>query len=312
MAPLFNEFRQFRLARGEWGAGTAQGLKEFDDYCAHYYPDHTVPTQEITDNWCARKESENANSCRTRTNAMRQLVIWAADHDIAHVALPPLPKAEAKTSVPHAFTQDELKDFFETCDTMRFLGTEQAVALKRIVVPVIFRVLYSTGMRPPEVRLLATRDVDLVSGIISIKHSKTPDQHYVVLHDSLRTLLVRYDRAANRLIPGRRWFFPDPNDNPYGRDWLRDTCRYIAKKSGIGSCRPYDFRHNYATTNINRWIGLGLAFDDCLVYLSKSMGHRSLESTAYYYSLVPALADVLNELNDARDADLYPKKYEED
>lgn len=77
----------------------------------------------------------------------------------------------------------------------------------------------------------------------------------------------------------------------------------------MDNCRPYDFGHNYATTDINRWIGIELAFDDRLVYLSKSMGHRSLESTAYY-SLTPALADVLNELHDDRDADLYLKKYE--
>jgi hypothetical protein len=32
-----------------------------------------------------------------------------------------------------------------------------------------------------------------------------------------------------------------------------------------------------------------------LLYLSKSMGHSVIESTKYYYSLVPGLADILKE-----------------
>ena len=58
---------------------------------------------------------------------------------------------------------------------------------------------------------------------------------------------------------------------------------------------PYDFRHHYAIQNINSWISLGFDFNDKFLYLSKSMGHTSLDSTRYYYSLVPALAAIIQE-----------------
>lgn len=35
-------------------------------------------------------------------------------------------------------------------------------------------------------------------------------------------------------------------------------------------------------------------FNKRLLYLSKSMGHSNLESTKYYYSLVPRLADIID------------------
>ena len=41
------------------------------------------------------------------------------------------------------------------------------------------------------------------------------------------------------------------------------------------------------------WIGDGFAFDDKLTCLSKSMGHTTLESTRYYYSVVPGLSDIV-------------------
>ena len=54
-------------------------------------------------------------------------------------------------------------------------------------------------------------------------------------------------------------------------------------------------RHHYATENINRWVNEGFGFNAKLFYLSKSMGHSVLESTKYYYSLVPGMADILEE-----------------
>lgn len=60
----------------------------------------------------------------------------------------------------------------------------------------------------------------------------------------------------------------------------------------------YEFRHHYAVMNINRWIGQGFGFDDKLLYLSKSMGHTTIESTKYYYSIVPGFVQILEELTE--------------
>lgn len=54
-------------------------------------------------------------------------------------------------------------------------------------------------------------------------------------------------------------------------------------------------RHHYAIENINRSTDEGFGFDAKLLYLSKSMGHSTIESTKYYYSLVPKMADILEE-----------------
>jgi hypothetical protein len=38
-----------------------------------------------------------------------------------------------------------------------------------------------------------------------------------------------------------------------------------------------------------------MEFHAKFLYLSKSMGHSVLESTRYYYSLVPGFADIMEE-----------------
>ena len=66
-------------------------------------------------------------------------------------------------------------------------------------------------------------------------------------------------------------------------------------------------RHNYAVININRWVDDTFEFDQKLHYLSKSMGHRSIESTLYYYSITPCLADILLEKTEKRFNELLPE-----
>ena len=69
----------------------------------------------------------------------------------------------------------------------------------------------------------------------------------------------------------------------------------IGRVKSPESERVVTLRHHYAIENINRWTDEGFGFDTKLLYLSKSMGHSTLESTRYYYSLVPGMAEILEE-----------------
>lgn len=142
-------------------------------------------------------------------------------------------------------------------------------------------------------------DVDLEHGILNIQLSKGYDQHYVALGDSMCLLLRRYDSSIAQIYPNRNTFFPGRKDKPYSAQWVSDTFRQIWNSVNDSRAVPYEFRHNYAITNINSWVDKGFRFDDKLLYLSKSMGHHSIENTKYYYSLVPNLAEILEEKTNA-------------
>ncbi len=56
----------------------------------------------------------------------------------------------------------------------------------------------------------------------------------------------------------------------------------------------------------------GFAVHDKLLALSKSMGHRQIESTLAYYSLTPAISDIMactdNEISQQLTQDDYEKE----
>jgi hypothetical protein len=141
-------------------------------------------------------------------------------------------------------------------------------------------------------------DVDLKHGVLNIQYSKGHAQHYVVLHDSMLSLMGQYDAVISKQYASRTYFFPARNGGFHKRAWVQKNFRQMWSRYNSGRATAYELRHNYAIENINHWTGEGFGFNEKLLYLSKSMGHSVLEDTKYYYSLVPGLADVLEAQTD--------------
>jgi len=298
IAPLIERFIEYRKASGCWNK-PAYGLniKLFDHFCANNYPACTELKQEMVDTWCAKRISEKNVSCNTRTIVIRAFIEYLRNRNLTSVLPAAILKAEPRTYIPHAFTDDELKRFFRECDNIKPYPGKTMFVIRKLTIPVFFRLLYSSGLRTTEARLLKKENVNLDHGIIDVRQSKGYDQHYVALHDTMNNLLKRYDKAISKLQPNRTYFFQSHKDSYYSRDWVKDNFNKLWRKvNGFESkAVAYDIRHHYAIVNINNWIDDGFEFSDNLQYLSKSMGHRFIESTREYYSIVPRLADTLRD-----------------
>ncbi|MGB4406467.1 MAG: tyrosine-type recombinase/integrase [Sphaerochaeta sp.] len=201
------------------------------------------------------------------------------------------------TFTPHFFTEKELTSFFNACDQLddkKFRNKNRA-----LVVPVFFRLLYSSGMRTCEARLLKRKNIDLVTGIITVLQSKGPFDHYVMLDETMLRLMQVYDKEMNTLSPNREYFFPSRNGGHYKTSWESKTFKQLWEISGgAEKARAYDLRHHYAIENINGWMSWnGSDFSANLKYLSKSMGHSSILATLHYYHLVPKYQEQMVQLS---------------
>lgn len=292
--PLIRSYITYQEASEHWNEASYEPfLLLFDRYCLKEYPDAVELSQEMVDNWCRKRETETNNSCRSRIYVVVSFIRYLRKRGKTSVSEPEIPKKEKSTYIPHAFTQEELENFFLACDSLPSISCTPEQKSRKITIPVFFRLLYSSGIRTNEARLLRVEDVDLEHGILDIRYSKGHAQHYAVLHDSMLKLLKIYDSAIRKQYPERAYFFPARNGFCHTRQWVQTNFRSLWDKYNNSYATAYEFRHHYAVENINRWTEEGFGFDARLLYLSKSMGHRTLESTKYYYSLVPGLADIL-------------------
>lgn len=313
LAPQIRQFIRYRQASQCWSGSSEKNLAYFDRYCHENYPGADALTQEMADGWCRKRDTENSSSCGTRTGPVRSFLLFLNMRGLSCVQPPEPPRHGRRSYVPHAFTEEELARFFQECDSVKAYNRKNS-QVRKLTIPVFFRLLYSSGIRTNEARLLRRGDVSLSDGVLDIRQSKGYNQHYAVLHSSMLELIRRYDAAIEAIMPGREYFFPSSRNGHYNCGWVTRTFSQLWETANPSShATPYDLRHNYAITNINRWVGQGFGFHDRLVCLSKSMGHSKLESTRYYYSIVPALAQVLDEKTGASSERMIPEvpDYEE-
>ena len=296
LAPLMRAFVYYRKASGRWNEASYEvNLSLFDKYCDKHFSDASELSQGMADSWCAQRETETNNSCRSRIYPVVSFIRYLRKRGMTTVTEPTVPQKEPRDYIPHAFTEAELQNFFTACDSISADPPTEELLSRQITVPVFFRLLYSSGIRTNEARALMRDDVDLDSGVVNIRYSKGHAQHYVVLHDSMLLLMQKYNDAIDKMYPDRVYFFPARKRNGgfHRASWVQQNFNKMWRQHNCGNVVPYELRHNYAVENINGWTDVGFDFNAKLLYLSKSMGHSVLESTKYYYSLVPGLADII-------------------
>lgn len=289
------EFVRARRASDSICDGYLSNLRRFDRMCAELFPGRDGLTQEMVDAWCERRERESANTCISRCNAVVALVKFLRARGETDVVAPQLPRRTATELVPHAFTEDELARLFSECDAYRGRGCAPNVARRNeLVMPVVFRLLHGSGIRTCEARLLRRRRVDLRTGVMRIVEGKGRSERLVALHPSMAELMRRYDALMETLVPDREYFFPGSADGHLGKCWLTHHFRNLWSRVSDEPATVYQLRHAYAVRNIDGLAGHGPCDLAELEYLSKAMGHSSIEVTiASYYHSSPSLSEAL-------------------
>lgn len=309
-ADIFEEFRKYRINSNCWNNSYQANLNAFDRYCVQHFPQNPKLIQEMLNSWYEKKPTESRLGMKSRTQVVTTLLRYTQKRYNTSLYIPDLPKNCNVQHVPHFFSVQELSSLFSECDRQVMAAAPGEPALRALTFSVMFRTLYSTGMRTLEIRLLKPDEIDFDEGMISITDTKAGRQHYVALDPDVSKMLLRYHEKASTYHPNRSYFFFNrTDDKPFSGSDLRYHFDRIWKKVNSIHVIPYDLRHNYAVQNINRWIDSGIEFHDKFLYLSKSMGHTNLESTRYYYHLVPNMANIIYTCDNDNFDDIVPEVY---
>lgn len=200
IAPLIERFIAFKKASDHWNESSYEpNILLFDRYCKRNYPNDSTLSQEMVNGWCQQRETESSNSHRQRIYVIATFIKYLRARKLTTVEPPYLPPLVKTGYIPHAFTEEELRRFFDACDNITGNRTQEQ-RIRKITLPVFFRLLYSSGIRTTEARLLRVQDVDLESGVLDIKLTKGYNRHYVnfyIMSDTtVWSAMARYPRAG--------------------------------------------------------------------------------------------------------------------
>jgi integrase len=246
-------------------------------------------TKELSDAWCEKRPNETDGTRYNRISSLSLFARFLCDTGFPSY-VPEVPRF--KTSfVPYIFSKDEMASIFSACD--RNFPGRITHSSQHIMMPVLFRLLYSTGLRLGEALSLGEKDVDLTERHVTVKHSKNETERIVPISESLTDVCLQY-KARKTLLKKyytSNLFFIKNDGTPCGQHTASSTFRKVLWKAGIPykgkgiGPRLHDLRHTFACHSLVAMTESGLDLYSSLPVLSTYLGHRTLESTDKYVRL---------------------------
>ena len=287
------ELLTLKRSSGYKADGLAKILHRFINYAEEWEPGITTVTKSVAEKWAAMSPHEApANQCR-RMGAVKELSKY-----LVSVGIPayiyPKQKSVPSNFTPYIFTDEELASFFSACD-----NTKTPNLVRKDVVSLIFRMIYSCGLRASEALTLTVRDVDLVQGTIFIKDSKFGKERLLPVHDNLLKRMKIYHSNVLVLCGPDAPFFPNGRNGSYTTSGLYSIFRerLLAAEISHGGKgngpRVHDLRHTFAVHSLRKAVKNGEDINSMLKYLSVYLGHSGVISSENYLRLT---ADVYPDI----------------
>jgi len=274
----------------------AQHLKRFDTFTLEKYSSANALTKEIVMDWCTKKSYERQENLCARASIIRQFAIYIDNLEINAYIIPKNHFKSGERYAPHIYSDDELKRFFRETDNCHYCSQ---CPYRHLIMPILFRMIYSCGLRVSEARLLKVKDVDLNNGILTINHSKNDNCRLVPMTGQLTNKCRLYSKQVHSYSDKERYYFPIVDNMPMSIGNIYKNFRKFLWRAGIShggrgfGPRIHDFRHSFCCHCLKKWY---IERKDLMIYLPilrTYLGHDSFEETAYYLRLT---ADIFPEI----------------
>lgn len=246
-----------------------------------------IISKDLCDLWCRKRTHESKSNQCHRVSDMRIFCTYLNDIGIKAYSPPRgLLKHPPKYDA-HIYTDEELKAFFKAVDSSK--SVEKQCPYRAMIMPVFFRILYTSGMRVSELRLCKVKDVNLDERYICVTNAKNQKERLVPIHRDLIEKCREIKKKIHQNSSKEEYFFMiRPGTAMSLSNTYRNFRRYL-EKAGISHTgkgpRIHDFRHTYCVNILKKWTDEGKNLLVYLPYMKTILGHESFNETAYYLKL---------------------------
>lgn len=286
------EFIRFRCSLGYKRITYETDLLRLDRFIAENFPNENSITKDLAMTWI--------EALPTATNAriIRLFAQYLINMGIDSFILPANFVVPKNRSVPYILRDEELNRLFRSIDK---LSSTQKICHIENAFPVMFRLIYTCGLRPSEGITLKRAKISESIGKILITATKKNRERTVIMSDDMNTYMKRYLSLWEISHGDSPFLFPHGDGcvtYHQARDFFRACWRDA--NPGVEACALpklciYDLRHRFATENIMRWTEQKANISALMPYLKTYMGHANITGTEYYLHLMPERISVYQE-----------------
>lgn len=315
LAPYMNGVLQKKDSAGLISLRLRWIFKEFDDFANMSELESPSLTTDFIEAWRKTRLSDSERTLYAKWSAWHQLSTHMC-RDGVRSYIPQLSRQPKSDFTPYIFTEDQIQKVFAAADSQRLYDIRMGTTL--MPMPVILRLLYSTGMRVSEALSLANKDVDMQQGCLYLRKTKNGSERLVALHESMRLELQRYmdyrDKMPLKHVSSpNNLLFVKPDGTSIRANTVYQFFRKLLDECGIPhkgnhhGPRVHDLRHTNAVHALVSMAKTGIDLYTSLPIISANLGHHSLCATEQYVRLTASMYPDLVSQSKPANAFVYPK-----
>jgi len=297
LAPLMERLVREKRASGYKYDTPARVLKELDHFLCDTAVTHNELPKALVAQWLAQNPHEQASTHQRRIILVRQLArLMIRLGYSAYVPPKGLGPRRSYVFSPRILTHLEVRQIIQAVDS---LPPSPKSPLRHIILPEVFRLLYSCGFRLSEVLNLKVRDVDLQHGVITVRQGKFGKDRLVPpsieMVDRLRIYAEELEKRTMARLEADAYFFPSARQAAWGCSTIYSLYRKALLQCGIPhggrgkGPRVHDLRHTFAVHRLLQWYEEGADLNAKLPFLVAYLGHKDFTGTQKYLHLTAEL-----------------------
>ena len=283
-----------------------KAFKRIDEYlCTTNLKEKTI-TKELCVKWCQKRSYESAANHCNRISSLRVFCKYLCGIGFSAYVPPKGITNHPPKYNAHIYTDDELKRFFGAVDKSR--SVSGSCPYRSLVMPVFFRIIYTSGMRVSELRLVRIKDMNLDEGYILVRDGKNHKDRMIPIQPQLAEKCIKIKNEIHSISSDNEYFFMIRPGKEMTLGNVYHNFRRYLDKAGIPHTgkgpRVHDFRHTYCVNLLKKWTSENKDLYAYIPYMRTILGHESFEETAYYLKLTASLFPMIREKLDARYPDI--------
>lgn len=300
LAPYIEGFLEYKHSLGYSYVGQETKLKNLDRFWLEENGNPAVISRETLLGWSTKRETESTCSRGDRLSIVRQLSLYM--NGIGVDAYIPTDRCTASHPVIHILSPEEIVEFIGVVDNYNPPESHRRFSRLANEYRVVFRLLLTTGMRRSEAACIKIEDIDLSARNIKIYGTKNYKDRIVFIPPDMADLIAEYiEYLKNVSDDSVYWLFPSFDiTKPMPAGTITDHFRQFWRMTSYAgtlekSPTVHSLRHTYVVMKMNQWMKEGVDLNVMMPYLSKQLGHKSINETFYYYHQVKEAFDIIRQ-----------------
>lgn len=270
----------------------------------------TEITKEVTEDYARVNLNISANTIARNMGVFREFCNFLKyQKGIACYQIPnKIYQQNHHNFIPYIFSYKEIKLIYFNLE--KPLKNHHYNYYKQIAYPLIIKILYQTGIRIGEVLNIKIKDYNYKLSVFKLINTKNNEERYVAISNKL-------NEEINKFVT--KFFYNKQNNEYVFKISNNAMAKYFKKVLMLSNIkitdkgpRLHDLRHTFVVHNIDKAIKQNKDINQILPIIMTQIGHKSLNSIAYYFHISKDIIGTVNEISQNELGYLIPSMGEND